>query len=874
MTHILPSKHPPENIQANIFWGKLKRDKENGEILEILKLSDHCLDVAMVFRSLCELPAILRTLNRSTGDSFTSMQLDRLGVFAFFHDLGKCNWGFQAKKDPKALLTAGHVKETLPLFFDSSLASEFYQIFECERLIRWVDGPEAVFRLFLASISHHGRPAFSIDDAVSLNNDKAVKFWQPNQNTYPMDGLRELFSIARKAFPAAFDDAGKPIAVTETLQHHFAGLVMLADWLGSHSEAFFPFQHRGNRLEWSRTQAELALRSVGLDVRPYVDHITAQRPEFKEIFGFSPYPLQARLSRTDLNPLLIAESETGSGKTEAALFHFLSLFAAGEVDSLYFALPTRVAARELYERVLTTIQRAFGDDCPPVLLAVPGYARIDGEPPGTLPSEDRMFFEPGQYRHERRWSAERPKRFLAATVAVGTIDQALLSAMRVGHAHLRRACLDRALLVIDEVHSSDVYMRALGRRMIAEHLKVGGRILLLSATLGSAARQEYLQLDGPIDGESFQKAASNPYPSLSAPGNAVEALANPEVRPKSVRIEPLSIMESLEALIPRIEKATLSGMRVMVLLNTVNRAVAFFKMADTSPALKNILFSCNGVPCPHHGRFAKVDREVLDKEVSRRLGKGSPAGALLLIGTQTLEQSLDIDADWMVTDLCPMDVLLQRIGRLHRHDRGHRPNGVCSVLLPEIENLGTYLRDNGEVRPGTPAGMGTVYEDLRILQLTRDMLATSPVFDLPGDNRWLVESATHPEKIESLEGECWVKHGQHIQGKIHAMLMAASGAVIPGAHFGEFSFPSALDARLMTRLGLDDRRLSLGDYYISPFGQRIQEMDIPGHMSRDLEQDQAYSVDVALEGLLIRVGRNAYWYSRFGLEKIDEPPHG
>ena len=853
------------------FWGKLKRDNETGNVLERLALTDHCLDVMMVFRQLCELPSIRRTLNRAAGKNLTSRQLDRMAVFAFAHDFGKCNWGFQAKQDPQARLTAGHVRETLPLFFDHSLAAEFYQIFECDRLTRWVDGPESVFRLFLAAVSHHGRPAFTMDDGDSLERKSAAKFWRPNKNVDPMDGLRKLFAVARNALPAAFEEAVEPIPVTETLQHRFAGLVMLADWLGSHSEAFFPFQHTGNRADWSRLKASCALKSVGLDVGTSVEYLTNQRPDFQYIFGFSPYPLQTRLFRTDLPPLLIAESDTGSGKTEAALFHFLSLFAAGEVDSLYFALPTRVAARELYDRVLKTMRRAFGDDCPPVLLAVPGYTRIDGEPPCAMPSEDRLFFEPGQHRHERQWAAERPKRFLAATVAVGTIDQALLSAMRVGHAHLRRICLDRSLLVIDEVHSSDVYMRALARRMVAEHLEVGGRVLLLSATLGSAARQEYLQLEGFADEEPFKNAVVLPYPSLSAPEVVTEELINPGCRIKNVSIEPIPMMESLDALLPRLEQAVSSGLRVLAVLNTVKRAVDLCRMADGTPVLKRVLFSFNGVVCPHHGRFARTDREALDKEVSRRLGKGSPAGALLLIGTQTLEQSLDIDADWILTDLAPIDVLLQRIGRLHRHDRGKRPAPVCTVLLPETDNLDVYLRENGEVRFGAPAGIGTVYEDMRILQLTRDLVTNAPVFDLPRDNRRLVETATHPEKIASLEGECWLKHDQHIQGKIQAMLMAANGAVIPEAHFGDFSFPSSLDTRLMTRLGLDDRRLSLGGTYPGPFGLDVQELVIPGHMARGLDQEEADSVQVTPVGLVIRVGRYAYCYSRFGLEKIDEP---
>ncbi|WP_373498714.1 CRISPR-associated endonuclease Cas3'' [Desulfococcus sp.] len=198
----------------NLFWGKLKQDKETGEVLDTLALSDHSLDVAMVFRRLCEMPAILRTLNHAAGVNLASRQLDRLGVFAFVHDLGKCNWGFQAKEDPKARITAGHTRETLPLFVDSSLASEFYRIFECERLIRWVDGPESVFRLFLAALSHHGRPAFTVDDTVSLSSDKTAAslptpacslVTMPRKKFFPRKGRANIAAIKeRTLYPWRF----------------------------------------------------------------------------------------------------------------------------------------------------------------------------------------------------------------------------------------------------------------------------------------------------------------------------------------------------------------------------------------------------------------------------------------------------------------------------------------------------------------------------------------------------------------------------------------------------------------------------------------------------------------------------------------------
>lgn len=855
-------------------WGKLLRDEESGVVTDRLSLGDHCIDVASVFRALCDLPSLRRNLVNDAGTQLDKVQLDRLAVFALLHDLGKCNWGFQAKADPKARCTASHIREVAPLLFVDDLRERAVGALGLEDMAGWFDEPDAdLFHLLLAAVSHHGQPAFTCDMADSGKLKEWAGFWHERDGYDPLAALAGLAQTARAAFPQAFQGQAAPMSLTPALEHRFSGLLMLADWLGSHREAFFPFHHVGNRISWAQGQAVKALTAVGLEVESARQHLTAGLPAFGRVFNLQadPKPLQAELARVDLSALLIAESDTGSGKTEAALMHFLALFAAGEVDGLYFALPTRVAARELYGRVQAAMKRVFGADCPPVLLAVPGYAQVDGELAPHLPASTELWHEADQAKRERNWSAERPKRFLAAPVAVGTIDQTLFSAIQVPHAHLRAACLDRSLLVVDEVHSSDVYMRYLCRRVLARHLAAGGRALLLSATLGSAARAEYLSPGSrPPFPERFDLAAAQPYPALCAPGMALRHLPDPLVRAKRVRIQSLAILESPEDLLPKLRAAIDANRRVMVVLNTVARALALARLADDDPVLAPALFSVNGQPCPHHGRYARPDRELLDKEVSVRMGKGSAAGAILLIGTQTLEQSLDIDADWLVTDLCPMDVLLQRIGRLHRHDRGARPVAVCSVLLPKEADLSTFLKNNGEVARGALAGLGSVYEDLRILQLTRNWAATQPEIEIPRDNRHLVEAATHPERLDTLAGAKWQAHAGRLEGGGLAQVMTAHNALIPEKHFGDFLFPHDLEVHLTTRLGLNDRTISLCGSYASPFGQSIDEINIPGHLAPSLAIEQADQVSPTGSSLLFHVGPLVFRYSRFGLEKLDE----
>lgn len=848
------------------FWGKLSDDRE-----QQLSLTDHSIDVASVFRALCDLPAIQRNL----GIEASAVTLDRLAVFALLHDLGKCNTGFQAKCDPSASNIAGHVRETAALLYDSELCVKANLALGLEEIASWFENPEAGLRMLLASLFHHGKPVFDGHMADSLEIGRLKTHWQPRDGIDPFDGLKELGATARRAYPNAFAGDAAPIKVSIELEHRFAGLVMLADWLGSHRESFFPFEHQGDRIEWSRRQASKALATVGLDISAARSRIECGQPTFSQTFGIhgEPRPLQSALASATLPALLIAESETGSGKTEAALMHFLALFVAGKVDGLYFALPTRVAARELSGRVTAAMQRVFGDVCPPVLLAVPGYAQIDGErPESILPGDAHLFHEDEQKRRDRTWAAERPKRFLAAPVAVGTIDQALFSAIQVPHAHLRAACLDRSLLVIDEVHSSDVYMRYLARRLLRRHIGAGGRALLLSATLGAAARAEYLHPGMPRpEAEPFDRAAAQPYPALSAPDQLMQHLPDPECHSKVVRLEPIPLLKSPEALLPCLREALHAGRRVLILLNTVGRAITLSRLADADRELASVLFTVNGIRCPHHGRFARADREQMDHAVTQRMGKGSPPGAMLLIGTQTLEQSLDIDADWLITDLCPIDVLLQRIGRLHRHERGPRPAPVCTVLLPEETDFSVFLNQKGEVRRGNLAGLGSVYEDLRILQLSRDLVAAAPAIEIPRDNRRLVETATHPDRLAELQGDAWVRHASHIEGIGGAQQMAAHAAAMPDKHFGDFMFPKEIEEHLSTRLGLNDRTLSLGASYPTPFGQTISEINIPGHLAPREEFEKADRVGLEDDKLLIQAdpaGQFTYCYSRFGLEKI------
>ena len=283
-------------------------------------------------------------------------------------------------------------------------------------------------------------------------------------------------------------------------QHHFLGLCTLADWIGS-NEIWFKFVDApdDDYMDHARRQATIAVKEIGLDISRQRTSFASAPPktDFADLFALPgappPNAIQRRSAqKTPLEEqLVIIESETGSGKTEAALWRFARMYQAGLVDGIYFALPTRAAASQINRRVESFVARLFPEgNRPPVVLAVPGYDASADAGEVAIPQYDGHAA--GHHESDKPWAGEGPKRYLAAQIAVGTVDQAMLGALKVKHAHLRASCLARNLLVVDEVHASDTYMTEILQALLNAHVGAGGYALLMSATLGSDARQRWL----------------------------------------------------------------------------------------------------------------------------------------------------------------------------------------------------------------------------------------------------------------------------------------------------------------------------------------------------------------------------------------------
>lgn len=852
------------------FWGKLACT-DDGAPTSWHPLADHCADVAACTEALLTSGLLHRRLAALGGrTSLDEVDIARLAALAALHDAGKVNLGFQRKADPHPALVAGHVR---PLF--ALLASrlpernQVLEAIECDAILEWA--PEG---LLLASFAHHGEP-------VGLDTHGAVAdpvLWRRAGGRDPIGALEDLLQRVRAWFPAAFCRDHEPLPEAPAFQHAFNGLVTLADWIGSDVRSFrFSDPSDPDRMVLSRRAAAEALRGTGLDSAPARGALSLEGGWFERVFKFPPREAQratTELPVGDANRVAILESETGSGKTEAALARFVALFKAGEVDGLYFALPTRTAATQLHHRVTQAVERAFPDVAvrPPVVLAVPGYVRVDDS--DAHPGDRRLApfahlwpDDPEDRLRWRRWAAESPKRYLAGEVVVGTIDQLLLSALRVKHAHLRAAAALRHLLVIDEVHASDAYMNRVLEAVLARHVSAGGHVFLMSATLGAAARSRFTG-DGLPD---LAEAEALPYPALTVVdgrGSSVRS-AGSGARGKRVQVDLVPAMGDPEAIARRALQATRRGARVLVLRNTVRDAVETQRAAETIAAFDDELFALGGVRAPHHSRFAGPDRSALDAELERRLGPDA-SRACLVVATQTVQQSLDLDADLLVTDLCPMDVLLQRIGRLHRHDRP-RPRGFeaprAVVLVPERADLAACASERtGE--PRGPHGIGRVYRDLRMLQATWDLLAAERELVIPERNRRYVERTTHPDALRAFTNGRWHAHWAWLSGQLMAEL---SLATLNGASwadpFGERGW-SRDDGRIATRLGASDRIVAFERPIVTAFGRECTTFSMPAWMAAGAAEDASPErVEVAEGVARFTFGGRNFVYDRLGLRR-------
>ncbi len=865
-----------------------KSDRENPNRIHLLE--HHLADVGACLEEILKQETVRKRLARAGGlNDLDDITIARLCVFAALHDIGKVNLGFQTQIWPRGLWPrgvrrAGHTLDLTPILRgDDRDSMWFFDSLGWEEMLTWDDrGGETVCDLMIAALSHHGMP-LNLHSATPQANSA---IWRDFGKLKPRECVESVARLLRtKWFSAAFSEDASPLPSAPAFQHHFLGLLILADWIGSNEKWFeYVSEYDENYIEKARSRARHAVSQIGLNLTEQRSQFSVV-PTFKKLFGFDkPNAMQKIASDASSDRLnseiVIIESETGSGKTEAALMRFAQMYNADLVDGMYFALPTRSAASQIWKRVRRFTKNLYPAKAPDVTLAVPGY--LHRAQKHGLGLQDYPVWWDNSYHDDTAWAAENPKRYLAAQIAVGTVDQAMMGALRIKHSHLRAACLSRNLLVVDEVHASDRYMSEILAALLRIHTGAGGYALLMSATLGSVARARWLPgAETPALDESIKA----PYPVISFSGDGEILSPGESGQNKSVRVSSRPIMSDFDAVASLALEAAVSGTKVLVVRNTVDYAIRTQQALErvASNEERDPLFSLNGVPTLHHGRFAVADRRELDSRIENLLGNPRPPGGLVVVGTQTLEQSLDIDADLLITDLCPADVLLQRIGRLHRHSANdpNRPDGYstpsCVALTPSDGDLSPLLKSGLNANGLGPKGH--VYEDLRILEATRRLIAKYPDWRIPDMNRELVERSTHPDALESIAremGDDWMAHSLEIEGAAIGDSSTAQRSIVRHdkrfyGDNGDLLFPGGDEEKIRTRLGDDRIDIEIESPRASPLGtgKPIDGLAVSKSWLSDGPLPESVETAKTDEGgFVFSIGERRFRYDRLGLQRL------
>jgi CRISPR-associated helicase Cas3 len=482
---------------------------------------------------------------------------------------------------------------------------------------------------------------------------------------------------------------------------------------------------------------------------------SASRCPGRRFPGYSPRDVQTVTEQVpfDVPALIIVEAEMGKGKTEAALSMVARFLARGVGDGVTVALPTMATSNAMFGRVEEVVTRIFPSQDVQLALAhgrSSRHTRFQVLVQRGLRARD--LDNPEASVTCARWLLNK-KRILLAQVGVGTIDQALQAALVVRHQFVRMFGLSRNVVIVDEVHAYDAYMEVLLEHLLAWLGALDVPVILLSATLPSerraalalAWRGPEVPRDGADESESIsaddlETARSRPYPLVTVTTRAGTTTRSTDEAPssRSLLLERAPNAEedvaNVAAVAARLLAAARSGARVVWIRNTVREAQrAFRAVAARADEVEHTLF---------HARFRGCDRRRLEERVLERFGKAAPQGGRVLIATQVVEQSLDLDFDELHTDLAPIDLLFQRAGRLHRHERV-RPAGFES---PRLVVHGPSDADIAALRFGPSRFVydtGTLWITDRALR-SRDALA------LPADIRPLVEESYHPASRAAL----------------------------------------------------------------------------------------------------------------------------
>ena len=520
--------------------------------------------------------------------------------------------------------------------------------------------------LYAAVAGHHGGPPEHLDH----------RKFRDQANQIGAEASR-IASEAIKAVASLFPGASLE-GMTESeawrLSWALSGLTVQADWIGSNPEWFGP-QDAGTPIAsyWKQAlaRAETAIVAAGLHcARPSPEGAVRVLPATTGL-----RPMQAAVGKIGLpdGPVLaLIEDATGAGKTEAALILAARMMEAGKGDGFFFALPTMATSNAMLARLEGIVPRLF--DGRPALALTHGRAGMNER---FRQIQGRDGSDPSGGPSCGSWLADDRRRILLADAGVGTIDQALMAVLPTRFNTLRLRALSGHILIVDEAHEFDPYMEAQLQRLLQFHAMLGGSAIVMTATLPLGMRAGFTK--------AFQKGRGirrptdvegHAYPMLTVIGRGIYSV-HPDPVPATCRDLAVQRLEDEDAAARLLHSGVKQGMACVWIRNSVSGAIAS-AMALREAGLRVDLL---------HARFTVADRLKHEAAVQKRFGRdGIGRAGRVLVATQVVEASLDLDFDLMVTDLAPVGSLVQRAGRLWRH-MDLRPAGKRPVAAPALHVL-------------------------------------------------------------------------------------------------------------------------------------------------------------------------------------------
>lgn len=703
--------------------------------------------------------------------------------WAGLHDLGKACPGFQFQipsPTVQALLSERFTAAGLPATPAPWIGHGDVSAHALRALLKdsfGLPGPAAL-AVALAVGGHHGRFP-SPDDLMNLPS--------ASLGGAPWEAARRHYTRWLAA-ALGIQDAPPPIRVPHAAAMALAGFVSVVDWIGS-SETDFPHAAPDAAvipdlavaayLTESQQRANDALTRLGWT--GWEPSTTVALP-FTALFpGLRPRPLQEEviaLADDLATPaIVIIEAPMGEGKTEAAMYLADRWTTTFGQRGLYFALPSQASSDQMFARVTTFLAQRYPHDVVNTQL-LHGHASLSATL-RELRARSHAFLEPSHIYTLRagegsddaahsgegaviaaEWFAS-AKRSILAPFGVGTVDQALLAALQTLHVFVRVYGLSTKTVIVDEVHAYDTYMLTLLSRLMEWLGALQAPVILLSATLPSGRRHALLaayargagwdsvavaveQVEQ-VEQETQHAGTSAPYPRITwaeSGGNGMRAIAPPDDpaqrRDQRVTIEWLA--PTADKLVARLTTLLAEGGCAAIICNTVASAQRLYR------ALRPVFpdLATDGEPQLDllHARFPLEDRALREERAIRRFGRQGPRPQrAVLIATQIIEQSLDLDFDLMATELAPADLVLQRMGRMHRHDRP-RPAPLSAPRLLLLAHPA-----NTEGVPALDPGSQRVYDPHILLRSWLALKRQGDAISLPDDIEPLVESVYAEDSV-------------------------------------------------------------------------------------------------------------------------------